>query len=354
VFFPADTAADSLRLVADSLGRAGGDGEAVAAALAAADSLEHQALLHRTFAVEAYGDTVWVGTAGGICRSFDGGATWQTDRVRLDAADRPLPGHVSANWVVAVERQALSDGSSAVWAGTRVSQGEGQVDGFSVTRDQGVTWQFSWPASGPTFAWDYGFDADTVWAATERALYSSADGGARWDSVAVADPFTGVRLRGAFVGVETVAAAGEASLWVGADNGLARSVDGGRSWTVLSFPLKTPSLDGGEVIGEGGLIDADSVATYAAPTPFSPSRDEACRIVYSLSRDAEVTIEIYDFASRPVRTLLRSEPRAGQRNHGEHWDGTDADGQVVANGVYFYRLELDGGARAFGKLVVLE
>jgi hypothetical protein len=194
-----------------------------------------------------------------------------------------------------------------------------------------------------------------VWAATNRSLYTSSDGGATWDSVAVVDPDTGERLRGPFVGIESVDLGdGELSLWAGAENGLARSTDGGASWRILVFPPRTRSLDEGEIIGEGGLVEADSLRTYAAPNPFSPARDESCRIVFSLSAEAAVSLDIFDFASRPVAQLLDGSRRPGQENHWYLWDGRDGDGQVVANGVYFYRLETDRGQAAFGKIVVLD
>ena len=47
--------------------------------------------------------------------------------------------------------------------------------------------------------------------------------------------------------------------------------------------------------------------------------------------------------------------RAGGQNHAsDTWDGRDDQGDRVANGVYFYRIELDSGPRAFGKIVVLD
>jgi len=354
VFHVADTSADSLWLMADSLEQAGGDPARIAELVTAADSVASQAYLHRTFAVEAYGDTIWIGTAGGITRSLDGGQAFSTTKVRFDANGRIAPGNISANWVVAIQRQIEPNGSSVVWAGTKVADGPGQVDGLSRTRDHGETWTFNWPGNTPAFAWDFGFAPEAVWAAAERGLFTSADGGATWDSVAVVDAAAGEYLRGAFVGVETVPLEdGTAALWVGADNGLARSLDGGATWRILSFPIRTPSVVDDKTIGEGGLIDS-SVHTYAAPNPFAPSRDERCRIVYSLSRDAEVTIELFDFSSRRVRVVLDGEARPGQENHREGWDGTDDDGDQVANGVYFYRLETDRGDRAFGKLVVLD
>ena len=123
---------------------------------------------------------------------------------------------------------------------------------------------------------------------------------------------------------------------------------------MLSGPLKTRSVDTGEIIGEGGLSEPDSVVSYAAPSPFAPSNGETTRVVYSLSVETAVTIAIYDFASRPVRILLDAEPRRGQENHKEPWDGLDDDGDPVANGVYFYRLETGDGQQAFGKVVVLD
>ncbi|MBT4096135.1 MAG: T9SS type A sorting domain-containing protein, partial [Gemmatimonadetes bacterium] len=168
------------------------------------------------------------------------------------------------------------------------------------------------------------------------------------------DPFTREQLRPPFIGVTRVPLTdGQMSIWAGADNGLGRSIDGGASWTILSFPVKTPSLDAGEVIGEGGVIDADRVRTYAAPNPFAPDQGR-CRIVYSLSQSTQVSIEIFDFASHSVRTLVRGVERDGVQNHGENWDGLDDDGQPVANGVYFYRVRTADGAEAHGKIVVLD
>ena len=107
VFFASDTAADSLRMVADSLASADADPDDIALLRADADSLASQSFLHRTFAVIAHGDTVWIGTSSGIAFTFDGGQHWQNAKVRLGAEGTPLPGHPAGNWVVALERQTL-------------------------------------------------------------------------------------------------------------------------------------------------------------------------------------------------------------------------------------------------------
>jgi flagellar hook assembly protein FlgD len=48
----------------------------------------------------------------------------------------------------------------------------------------------------------------------------------------------------------------------------------------------------------------------------------------------------------------KDQPVAGQ--HSEIWDGRNRRGQVVANGVYFYRLELEGEGTFWGKVMVLD
>lgn len=342
VFAQTDNGADSLQVMADSLSQIGGDAAAIARLLAGADSLRSQNLRHNTFDVLAYDDTVWVGTGSGLTRSFDGGQTWKISRVRLAADGSLLPGHIAGNWVIAIERQPLPDGRSAIWAGTGTS-GEGEVNAMAFSLDDGETWT----PTGSSSAWGFTFTPERIWAGTDNGLLASDDG-LTWEEITVADNSSREELRGAFVGLQYI----DDILWAGAENGLGRSADRGETWHIIKSPVKPLSLDSGQTIGETGL--ADSVRTYAAPTPFAPNQGELARLFFSLSSDAKVSIRIYDFASRLVRILIEDEPFAGQMNHGENWDGTDEDGQPVANGVYFYRIELDSGQQAFGKVVVLD
>lgn len=348
VYFDRENApmADSLQAVADSLEQAGGSVAQVQALRIQVDDLRFQHLLHRTYAVLTYGDTVWVGTASGVASSFDGGQTWTNHKVRRDAQGGLLPGNIAGNWAVALERQLLPDGRSVIWAGTRSTGLPGERDAISFSLDNGQTWQIT----GPTYAWDFAFSQNRVWASTGQGLYASADQGLTWEQVVVRDQATGEELLGVFNGLETVGQ----TLWAGAENGLGRSTDEGQTWAVVKSLVRPLSLDRGQLVGEGSLVD--SLQTYAAPNPFAPSQDPGTvRIVYSLSREAEVTIEIYDFASRKVRTLIDGMQRAGGQNHAsDTWDGRDDQGDRVANGVYFYRIELDSGPRAFGKIVVLD
>ena len=350
VFFASETAADSLRILADSLASTNADPNDIAQLRADADSLASQEFLHRTFAVIAYGDTVWIGTASGIAFTFDGGQHWQNAKVRLGAEDAPLLGHPAGNWVVALERQVLPDGTTAIWAGTKTTTLPGQTQAISVSRDLGQTWGHT----GPTFAWDFAFTPNFVWAGTDQGLLASpaptlpTDSERVWDTIEVVDGQFGQPLTDAFVGL---AAVGDV-LWAGADHGLGRSEDEGNTWRVIRDLIRTRSLDEGTFVSAGGVPDSTALA-YAAPNPFAPSR-ETTTIVFSLSQDAEVSVAIYDFASGLVRDLAADAAFVGGLDHRIRWDGLDQDGQRVANGTYFYRIALNTGQQAFGRIVVLD
>ena len=352
-YFEDETGANVVEARADSLQRAGASGDVVERVRVEADSLRSLHLLHRTFDVLAYGDTVWVGTSGGIARSFDGGETWRNHKVRFDRDGNLLPGHPGGNWVVTLERQITTSGGSVIWAGTRVTDtpASGQRNSISFSIDNGENWQ----SGGPSYAWGFAFTENGVWAGTERGLLASFDNGESWDEVEVEDATTRERLRGTFVGMAGI----EEILWVGSEVGLGRSTDEGITWRIVKSPIKTLTLDTGQFIGNANVLDtlhtlSGRVRSYAAPNPFAPSQGELSRINYSIAAAAQVSIELYDFASRRVRTLLSKESRSGQTNHGENWDGRDDDGRIVANGVYFYRIGLEDGKTSFGKVVVLD
>ncbi|MDE2704861.1 MAG: hypothetical protein OXI35_07310, partial [Gemmatimonadota bacterium] len=246
VFFAEETEADSLRMVADSLASTNAAPDDIAQLRAAADSLASQAFLHRTFAVIAYEDTVWIGTSSGIAFTFDGGQHWQNAKVRLGAEGTPLPSHPAGNWVVALERQVLPDGTTAIWAGTNTTTSPGQTQAISVSRDLGQTWGHT----GPTFAWDFAFTPNFVWAGTDQGLLASpdptlpTDSERVWDAIEVVD---GQPLTGTFVGLAAV----DDVLWAGAEHGLGRSQDEGNTWRVIRDLVRTRTLDDRTFVSTG-------------------------------------------------------------------------------------------------------
>lgn len=304
----------------------------------------------RTFSVLAAGDTVWVGTAAGVARSSDGGNTWKRFRSESEPDGRHRLGSISANWVVTLSRQQAGR-QTLIWAGVKSTGMPGEVEDATFSSDGGETWHAS---SLGESAWNFAFQDLVVWAATDHGLFTCESPGAPWRRVEITDPVIRETLRGSFVGVETV---GD-TVWVGAENGMGCSTDRGETWAIIQGPLGTRAIDDGGVFPSGG--DADPAETYAFPTPFSPARDELVRLRYSLSTDVRVTIAIYDFAGRSVKLLVEDEARSGAGETGraglcgENWDGRDERGDLVANGVYFYRITTSKGHRAFGKIVVLD
>ncbi len=105
--------------------------------------------------------------------------------------------------------------------------------------------------------------------------------------------------------------------------------------------------------------------TYARPGVLVAGMyDQESRTVfiYNLSKDANVTIRVYDYNMDLVKTIISNKFRRAGNNGGQHgrstvesedwWDGRNSAGKMVAPGVYYYRISTDIGERAFGKIVV--
>jgi len=81
------------------------------------------------------------------------------------------------------------------------------------------------------------------------------------------------------------------------------------------------------------------------PNPFNPLTD----VEFTLGRDAQTSLKVYDVHGRLVRTLVNSYLAAGRRK--VTWDGRDDEGRVVASGTYFLRLQ--GGATYLSRTITL-
>ena len=83
------------------------------------------------------------------------------------------------------------------------------------------------------------------------------------------------------------------------------------------------------------------------PNPFN----SATIIKYALpAGEHQVKLIIYDLMGHQIRTLVNNEnQQAGV--YQISWEGRDDDGNVVASGVYFYRLQ--AGNQFFIKKIVL-
>jgi hypothetical protein len=69
------------------------------------------------------------------------------------------------------------------------------------------------------------------------------------------------------------------------------------------------------------------------PNPFNPTTV----IRFSLPKEDNVKLEVYDITGSLVKTILNEAVRAGNKE--VTWDGTNYAGAKVASGMYFYRLQ---------------
>lgn len=72
------------------------------------------------------------------------------------------------------------------------------------------------------------------------------------------------------------------------------------------------------------------------PNPFNPTTE----IRFSLPRESEVKLVVFDIMGRVVATLVDQHMSAG--GHRVTWNGRTQDGQAVSSGVYFYHMQADG------------
>ncbi len=82
------------------------------------------------------------------------------------------------------------------------------------------------------------------------------------------------------------------------------------------------------------------------PNPFNPSTT----ISYSLSKAADVNLTIHNILGQPVKTLVTGNVPAG--SHTAQWDGTNAAGNKVVSGVYFYKLEAENQSKTMKMLLL--
>ncbi len=100
-------------------------------------------------------------------------------------------------------------------------------------------------------------------------------------------------------------------------------------WNILHDWFEIPQ--GVENIRPGFVPRSFSLAQNY-PNPFNPLTS----IEYSLARDSQVKLSVYNVVGERVRVLVDEEQRAGI--YRATWDGKDTADNEVASGVYFYRL----------------
>ena len=92
---------------------------------------------------------------------------------------------------------------------------------------------------------------------------------------------------------------------------------------------------------------------YAYPNPYSPERRDFVRFQFRAVESGTVSIGIYNFAMEKVIEI--SEYVEGDPSYPDRsikWNGRDSQGEIVANGVYFFRAGTPSGT-FWGKIVII-
>jgi hypothetical protein len=123
-----------------------------------------------------------------------------------------------------------------------------------------------------------------------------------------------------------------------------------QAWDNLNNPARQEIRF--RIAEDAGLVLQD-VVNY--PNPFAGETNFTFQ-VQGVSPDAELTIKIYTITGRVIRTLEGlSRPQPGFNFY--PWDGRDDDGDILANGVYLYKVILRDGSQqreTIEKLVILQ
>ncbi len=244
-----------------------------------------------------------------------------------------LPG----NFVVALDVQKVGN-RKTIWAACRPAFSGDLRVGYSL--DDGKTWSTAniTDLSGDPAveAWDFAFSDDTVYVATSEGLFMSESPYSDWG-----EPLSGFidTSRQTFVHPESPFFAVDvfnSDVWAGGADGVVKGAPG--NWDVFRSALEPNNH-------------------YAYPSPFSPTQStrRGSTIHFKANQNTYATVGIYDINLELVKTIVSGYPRQGGVESDDIiWDGTTGDGKLAANGIYFYRVELDSGEDLWGKVVLIK
>ncbi len=295
-------------------------------------------LNYRVFSLAVADDTVlYVGTANGINKTTESVNAATTNDIAWTKFNHQQSGStkITGNFVVAMDYNKYST-PKALWAATWQAEDNTEEYGVSYTTDGGTTWGtslFNEKVHG------FGFYNNSVIAPSDNGAFRSENFGTSWLLPGnISDGVSGLKTK-VFYAAQFQQS--NATLWLGSSWGLAsqaNSTSYSTHWNIYFSSPVTPVSD-----------------SYAFPNPFSPRNGTSqTAIHYSTGGSSEqVTIRIFNFGMKYIRTLIQNATRSGASIN-TMWDGKDDNGNIVPNGVYFYKIEMGSREPMFGKIMVIQ
>jgi hypothetical protein len=285
------------------------------------------------FCIKALNDsTFFVGTANGINKSTDWGLSWRKYNFINTS------GGVSGNFVVNLYIQRYGS-NEIIWAASKFAEDHNEKNAISYTTNYGLNWVHTLSDVPPR---NISSKDSVVYAESDDGLWRCYFGKFDWTKPGlIYDESTKDQLKtvnfysGGFL---------NDTLYFGTGDGLCRTQENGQPWTAKWKIFRAMKV-----------IDLNSdLKTYAAPNPFAPN-NEVTRIFYKSGKaSSKITIKIFDFGMNPVRTVIQNAIRNNPEELFTIWDGKNNNGNQVANGVYFYRIEIDSDTPVWGKILVIQ
>lgn len=288
------------------------------------------------FSIAAISDSIiYVGTAGGINKSTDGGISW----TKFNHTNQQNP--IAGNWNTYLD---YNKNTGTLWASSWKAEGSTEIFAVSSTTDGGSNWSVFLPNEK---CYNFGFKGNDVIATSDDGAFRSKNAGVSWIlPTSIIDEESKSSLQ---TNTFYDAGANGNTIWLGSDAGLVRLNETGGIWQgtwkiyTASKPLSS--------INE----------SYAYPNPFRPTRG-TITIKYSTDgKNVPVAIRIFDFGMNYVRTIIQNVTKglssvstSSIPSESAFWDGKNERGNFVPNGVYFYRIDRGSEEPLFGKIIVIQ
>ncbi len=311
------------------------------------------------------GDTAFVGSSNGFAITHDFPSTFadpnnfkifrpNLDTLAADFVIRHGPttsgGQIPGSFIPSMGYQVVdSDPLGRIWVSARPAFA-GEETGITVGRfalPNPVTGNFDliWDrAFDGQFAWNFGFNGDTVFMAADTVGLLMSDDVPEydvWDTIPIVDAGDQFLIDPGTPVYDVTVIGNE--LWLGTDQA-------------------TVVMDLNTLRGDKSLFYVDSLSpaseVYAFPVPYRVSSENGVDFHFQVEAASDVTLEIYDAAMNLVYRVLDNEslPRAiyhGRNSGIPSWDGRNGNGDKVAVGVYYFKVEASSGDARWGKLAVI-